>query len=164
MKKSLLILIFILNVVFVNAQVLITPVDFSNSNPVAYRLEDGDGISFIIKDKEYVISIDEIGKSSVRLKSFFYNNDQRETFYMPLGFKYSYKLDFDKNNIYDLKINLAEVENNTAVILFERIYEKKENKITSKTTYNNPFNLKGIIITILIILAGLVAYFTFRKK
>mgnify|MGYP001563341309 CR=1 FL=1 len=169
MKKILLILLVIMPVVSA-AQGIIAPVDFSNEKIQAYRLGDGDGISFYINNKEFVMSIDEIGKNSVRIKSFLYNkNDSRETFYMPLNGQLSYKLDFDKDNIYDLKVDLAKIESKEkAVVLFEKIEEPKSqnnNQVTGKTTLNSDiFNIKGLVITVLIVIAGLVAYFTFRRK
>jgi len=167
MKKILFILAFIILIQIANAaNNLITPVDFSVEKQVAYKLEDGDGISFYIKNIQYIISIDEIGKGSTRIKSFTYkDNGERETFYIPLNGQFSYKLDFDKDYVYDIKVDLAGIEDKKALLFFEKIEESKNNKITSEATYNNQIiNTKGIIITALIIIAGLIAYFTFRKR
>ena len=51
-------------------------------------------------------------------------------------------------------------------IIFERINEPKDqaNQATGNTTFKNIFSLNGILITALIIILGLVVYFTFRKK
>ena len=168
MKRVLPILIFIVLINLATAaNNLITPVDFSLEKQIIYKLEDGDGISFYIKDKKYIISIDEIGKSSVRVKSFTYkDNGEKETFYIPLNGQFSYKLDFDKDDIYDIKVDLVRVEDTKAVLFFEKIEEpKNKNQITSETTSNNKIiDAKGIVIASLIVIAGLVAYFTFRKK
>ena len=170
MKKVLFILIFIVLINLAAANKLITPADFSLEKQIIYKLEDGDGISFYIKDKGYIISIDEIGKGSVRVKSFTYNdNGERETFYIPLNGQFSYKLDFDKDDIYDIKIDLIKIEGTKAVLFFEKIEEPKnpdDNKVTgsSISDLNKLINTKGIIITALIIILGLIIYFTFRKK
>ncbi len=152
---------------FVNgAQGILTNVDFSEANPRAFILGDGDGISFSIDEIEYIISVDELGESSVRLKSFFDDgNGEREVFYIPLNKIYSYRLDFNKDDFYDIKVSLVRMEDDgRAVILFERINEKRgsNNEVTSEVNRN--FDWKGITVSALIILAGLIAYFTFRKK
>ena len=165
MKKLLLALLILIPLVTA-AQGLITPVDFSQESTVAYKLEDGDGISFYINEKEYIISIDELGTTSARLKSFIYKeNGEREVFYVPLGSQYSYKIDFDKDEIYDIKIDLIRIEENKASVLFERISEPKSqnNEVTTNTT-KDIINTKGLVITGLIVIAGLIAYFTFKKK
>ena|SRR3989344_6195043 len=168
MKRVLFILVFMVLVSLVTAENnLISPVDFSLEDQVIYKLEDGDGISFYIKDKQYVISVDHIGKSSARIKSFLYkDNGERETFYIPLNGQFSYKLDFDKDNIYDIKVDLVKVEDTKAILFFEKIEEpKNQDKITSEATSNNRIiDAKGVVITSLVVIAGLVAYFTFRKK
>ena len=168
MKKIILILLVLIPLVNA-AQTLITPIDFSSEQTHAIRLEDGDGISFYVNNKKFIISIDEIGKNSIRVKSFLYDeNGSKETFYIPLNGQLSYKLDFDKDEIYDLKVDLMRIEENSnkAVVLFERIDEPKgkNNEVTGGTVFKNSiFNVKGIILTILIIIIGLVAYFTFKK-
>ena len=152
---------------FVNgAQGILTNVDFSEANPRAFILGDGDGISFSIDEIEYIISVDELGESSVRLKSFFDDgNGEREVFYIPISKIYSYRLDFNKDDFYDIKVSLVRMEDDgRAVMLFERINEKRgsNNEVTSEVNRN--FDWKGITVSALIILAGLIAYFTFRKK
>ena len=167
MIKLILFFVLITIPLVYGAQGLITEVDFSKENIQGYKLEDGDGISFFVKDKYYIISIDSMGKIGVRLKSFIYKeNGERETFYIPLNKKFSYKLDFDKDDIYDLKVNLANIEEGKAIIILEKIEEKKfgDEISSSAVKEKKNINIKGIIITTLIVLAGLVAYFTFRKK
>ncbi|MEK6932614.1 MAG: hypothetical protein AABW56_02355 [Nanoarchaeota archaeon] len=168
MKRVLFVLIFIVLIQIATAtNNLITPVDFSLENQVIYKLEDGDGISFYIKDKAYVMSIDQIGKSSARIKSFYYNKEgSRETFYVPLNGQFSYKLDFDKDDIYDIKVDLVRIESTKAVLFFEKIEEpKNKNQVTSEATSNNKIiDTKGVVIAFLIVIAGLISYFTFRKK
>ncbi len=168
MKRALFIPIFIALITLATAaNNLITPIDFSLENQLIYKLEDGDGISFYIKDKQYIMSVDQIGKNSVRIKSFLYNDkEERETFYIPLNGQFSYKLDFDKDNVYDIKVDLVKIEDAKAILFFERISEPKSpsnNKITTNTS-KEIIGTKGLIITGLIIIAGLTAYFTFRKK
>ncbi len=167
-KEYLVVLIFIILLIPVYAiNGLITEADFSSQDTRAYKLEEGDGISFEIDNKSYIISIDELGKDSLRLKSFIYKDEERETFYLPLNKMNSYKIDFDKDNFNDIKIELYEVnyEENKATLIFKKINEPKE-VLTGQTVNENKqiFNTKGIIVTALIVLAGLIAYFTFRKK
>jgi len=149
-------------------------VEFSQGDQRGYILKDGDGISFSFSGKGYVISVDEIGKKSARLKSFIYReNNEKETFYLPLSKGVSYKIDFNKDEVYDMRVSLIEIDNNEkkATFLFEAIQEAKKpnetNEIsgsaTARTASNLGINYKGLIITALIIIAGLVAYFTFRK-
>lgn len=168
MRKALLIILFIIVYPMVSAtNNLIMPVDFSLEDQIIYKLEDGDGISFYIKDKQYIISVDQIGKTTVRVKSFLYDdNEKRETFYIPLNGQFSYNLDFDKDDIYDIKVDLVRVEDTKAVLFFKKIEEpKNKNQITSEAISDNKIiDAKGIIIAALIVIAGLVAYFTFRKK
>ena len=171
MKKNILfILIFIILILtkVYATQGVITDVDFSLKPQQAFILGDADGISFMINDKEYVISVDDIGRGSVRIKSFNYNdNGERETFYIPLNGKLSYKLDLDKDDIYDIKVDLFKIEDDgRAVIVFERISESKnKDQVTSETTSNiNFIDNNGMIIIGLIVIAGVIAYFTFRKK
>jgi len=170
-KLFLLIIVLIIWGVFVlGAQGLITSVDFNVDSIKGFKLGDGDGISFMFKDKEYVISVDQIGKTTgVRLKSFIYTEDgEKETYYIPLTSQFSYKLDFDKNDVYDLHISLAEVnqDDGRATIIFKAIQEDKNgNEVTSEASKDSfKIDSKGIIIAILIVIAGLVAYFTFRKR
>ncbi len=176
MKKIGLLIFILIGIGFVDAtQGLLTSVDFSVEPIHAYKLDKGDGISFIFKDKEYVISVDDIGKTTARIKSFHYNEaNEREVFYIPLTGQYSYKLDFDKDNFYDMKVGLAKIdEQGSAIIVFERINEASKiannqtnstNGITSAATAISNINLKGFAITALIVIAGIIAYFTFRKK
>ena len=172
MKKLLLLIITLIigSSFVIGAQGIITPTDFNKEAVQGYKLGDGDGISFTFEDKEYIISVDQIGKTTgVRLKSFIYKEDgEKETYYIPLTSQFSYKLDFDKNDIYDLHISLAKIdqEDGRVTIIFESIKEDKNgNEITSEASKNNfKLNAKGIIIAALIVVAGLVAYFTFRKR
>lgn len=166
--SNILIAILIIPIAFAT-QGIITEVDFSLQPERAFILGDADGISFIINEKEYVISIDEIGRESIRVQSFFYNEDgSREVLYIPLNGQYSYKIDYDKDDVYDLKVDFLRIEDDgRAVVIFERISENKyeDDQITSETVTNTNFiNTQGIIITILIVLAGVIAYFVFRKK
>lgn len=161
MKKLLIILLILsLFLPVIEAKVVnITKTDFYIESRQAYRLEKGDGISFIKDDKEYVISVDEIGKNGVRLKSFAYKDSgERETFYLILNQNYSNKIDFEKDDIYDMQLNFLKtwnVDNATKVdILFEALNETKTNS-ELKT---------GLIITSLIIIIGLITYFILKKK
>ncbi len=167
MKKIILLVIVLVLIGSVyGAQGLITKTNFLKEPIQAYILNDDDGISFQFNEKEYVISIDEIGKNTARIKSFIYKeNGERETFYIPLDKKLSYKFDFDKDGFNELKVSLSEVNNKTAVILFEKINEKKELvKEEPKKDSSNLLDIKGIIITSGIIIFGLMIYFIFRKK
>jgi hypothetical protein len=148
----------------------ITKTDFYKEPRQAFRLENGDGISFLKEDKEYIISIDEIGKNGVRLKSFAYKNNSRETFYLILNQKYNNKIDFEKDDIYDLSVKLLKIDDNRSKvdIFFEALNEKKEQtdgKINDNIKEkDNIFNIKGLIITLFIIVIGLFIYFLIRKK
>ena len=54
MKKIIYMLVFILITHITNgSQAIITKVDFSQQLNQAYILGDGDGISFLVNDKEY---------------------------------------------------------------------------------------------------------------
>ena len=166
MKKLILLLIFVflLSGLVQAKNVNITKTDFSNENIQAYELEKGDGILFFKYGKEYVISLDEVGINSARLKSFVYkDNDEREIFYMLLNKKNSYKVDYNQDSYDDFKFELVDVENQTsAVILFEAINEKKDN--IQQEIIPKKDNLNGFIITGIIIIVGLIVYFIFKKK
>lgn len=148
----------------------ITKTDFYIEPRQAYRLEQNDGISFMKDNKEYIISVDEIGKDSARLKSFAYKNDTRETFYILINKKYSNKVDFEKDDVYDMKINLLEIFKTEDIskvdILFEALAEEKQEntEIIDNKKENNPNLRNGLIITFSIIIIGLIIYFIIKKK
>ena len=165
MKKLIftLILSLILLELVSAALINITKTDFTNEPKQAYRLYDGDGISFIDKGKEYVVGIDDIGKTSVKLRSYVYKNDQKEGIILLLDKRFSNKIDFDKDNYYDLKVSLGKLENNSAIIIFEKINEPKTVKDNNAIKSN--FDLKtGILITAIIIVMCLIIYFIFKKR
>ena len=167
MKKLLLILIFLIIIPVISADLVnITKTDFIKEPIQAYRLYKSDGISFDLKDKEYVLAVDEIGKDSIRIKSFIYKeNGERELIYSFLNNKFSNKFDFDKDNYYDLKVSLGKLENKTVVLIFEKINEAKDNKISSEDTKKINFNFKyGILITAIIVIIILLIYLFLRKK
>jgi len=169
MKKLLLIILMLalfLNLVEAK-NINITKTDFYKENRQAYRLEQGDGISFLKDNKEYIISLDEIGKNSIRLKSFGYKNGSRETFYILLNQKYSNKIDFEKDDIDDMQVNLLKIWDNKSKVdvLFETLKEensKQENKEEIKNVSNELRN--GLIITASTIIIGLIIFFILRKK
>jgi len=169
MKKLIIILLVLtLFLPLIEAKVVnITKTDFYIESRQVYRLEEGDGISFIKDDKAYVISVDEIGKDSARLKSFAYKNNTRETFYILLSKKYSNKIDFEKDDIYDMQLNFLkiwDIDNTTKVdILFEALNETKP-QINNVETKTNSELKTGLIITALIIIIGLIIYFILKKK
>ena len=140
MKKFILSAIFILFLILPlieSKMINITKTDFNIEPRQAYRLEEGDGISFIKDDKEYVITMDDVGKDSARLKSFAYKNNTRETFYILISKKYSNKVDFEKDNIYDMQVFLINTNENMtkADILFETLNEAKP-IVEEKTNLN----------------------------
>ena len=164
MKKFItLILTLILFLPLVNAALTnITKVDFINEPVQAYRLYNGDGISFIYNGKEYVVSVDDIGKTSIRLKSFVYkDNNEKETIYLLLDNRFSNKIDFDIDNYYDLRIELSKLEDDNVVILFEALHELKSGEST-KNKINFDITT-GILITAIIVVIGLIIYFIFKK-
>lgn len=143
----------------------ITKTDFYIESRQVYRLEQGDGISFMNDDKEYTISVDEIGKKSVRLKSFGYKeNGERETFYLFINELQSNKVDFERDNIYDMKVDLIKIEDNRTKVdlFFETLNEPKIED--AKTANDNSKLRTGLIITASIIILGLLVYFILRKK
>jgi len=149
----------------------ITKTDFYVEPQQAYRLQDGDGISFVKDEKEYVITVDEIGKTSTRLKSFAYKDDgSRETFYILLNVNYDNKVDFEKDEVYDMIISLVKVseDNSEANIYFEAINEPKIQIIGETALDNNPNKnnelRNGLLIMAGIIVLGLLIYFIFRKR
>ena len=161
MKRFIVILILILFLPLAYAALVnITKVDFSNEPIQAYRLYNGDGISFDIDNKNYVVSIDDIGKTSVKLKSFVYSGNEREMLYLLIDNRFSNKIDFDKDNYYDLKVDLGNIETNSAVIVFEKLHELKSSTKENKINYNLT---TGILIVAIIIVAGLIIYFIFKK-
>jgi hypothetical protein len=167
MKKFILSAIFILFLILPlieSKMINITKTDFNIEPRQAYRLEEGDGISFIKDDKEYVITMDDVGKDSARLKSFAYKNNTRETFYILISKKYSNKVDFEKDDIYDMQVFLINTNENMtkADILFETLNEAKP-IVEEKTNLNKELKT-GLIITSSIILLGLIIYFVLKKK
>ena len=167
MKLFLIILVlFSLFLPLIEAKTVnITKTDFDTEPRQAYKLEQGDGISFMKDNKEYVLSVDEIGKNGVRLKSFAYKNNTRETFYLILSDKYINKIDFEKDDIYDMQLNLLETDDNRtkAIILFEALNEEKPQKEQMvKKDYSQLRT--GLIITSFIVILGLLIYFILRRK
>lgn len=167
--KKLLIIIFMLALfspIIEGKLVNITKTDFYIESRQIYRLEEGDGISFMKDNKEYIISIDEIGKGSIRLKSFGYKeNGERETFYLFVNELQSNKIDFERDNIYDMKVNLVKIgDNRTKVdLLFEALNEAKSQTIDNEIEANSKLKT-GLIISASIIILGLLIYFILRKK
>ena len=162
----MIILILALLLPIIESKVInITKTDFYKEPIHIYRLEDGDGISFVKDDKEYIVSVDEIGKTSVRLKSFGYKDDDtKEIFYTNINKAYTNKIDFEKDNIYDMKVSLIDIKDNRtkAELLFEALNEPKTDKDNTTT---KDYNLKaGLLITALIVVVGLLIYLILRKK
>jgi hypothetical protein len=168
--KKLLIMLLVLALFshLIEAKVVnITKTDFNIEPIQAYRLEEGDGISFIRENKEYVISMDDVGNGSARLKSFAYKNDTRETFYILISKKYSNKVDFEKDDIYDMKVSLIEINDNmtNAAVMFELLNEPKPVINKNETNSNTNNELKtGLIIIASIVILGLIIYFILKKK
>ena len=167
MKKVIISLILFLVLLELTSAALIniTKTDFTNEPKQAYRLYNGDGISFDINNKNYVISIDDIGKTSVKLKSFVYKNDEREILYLLIDSRFSNKIDFDKDNYYDLKVDLGKIENESVIIIFEKLNESKYGNAQNKENVNksNYNSITGILIAAIIIVVGLIIYFIFKK-
>ena len=173
MKKIIITLIlFLVLLEFTSAALInITKTDFTNEPKQAYRLYNGDGISFIDKGKEYVVSIGDIGKTSVKLRSYVYKDDQKEGIELLLDQRFSNKIDFDRDDYYDLKVSLGRLENNSAIIIFEKINESKavkDNNISNGNLNNkgtSNFDVKmGILVTAIIIVIGLIIYFLVKKR
>ncbi|AJF62632.1 MAG: hypothetical protein QT11_C0001G0490 [archaeon GW2011_AR20] len=167
MKKLLIIILILalLSPIIEGKLVNITKADFYIESRQAYRLEQGDGISFLKDNKEYVISVDEIGKSSVRLKSFGYKeNGEKETFYSFVNELQSNKIDFERDNIYDMRVDLLEIEDNRTKVdlLFEALNEAKPQP-NNETNANSKLKT-GLIISISIVILGLLIYLILRKK
>ena len=171
MKKLLIIaLMLALFLQIIEARVInITKTDFYIEPRQIYRLEQGDGISFLKENKEYIVSIDEIGKNGIRLKSFAYKEDgERETFYILLNERYSNKIDFEKDDIYDMQLNLVKIWNlndtTKADILFEALNETKPQDNTNKSENKLNDVIIGSIIAVLIVIIGLIIYFVLKKN
>ncbi len=169
--KKLILIVLILSLILpvLEAKVVnITKTDFYIEPRQAYRLEQGDGIFFTKDNKEYVISLDEIGKDSLRLKSFAYKNDTRETFYVILSQKFSNKIDFERDNVNDMQITLLKIWDNRtkADILFEALNETKtqNTKETPSKPFINSQTKAGLIIAGLIVVIGLLVYFAVKKR
>ncbi len=171
MKKLLIVLlILVLLSPLIDARLInITKTDFYNEPTQAYELQEGNGISFIKDGKDYVITVDLISENSVRLSSFAYINNSKEVFYMLLTKQFSNRIDFERDNIYDMKINLLKLDNanKTVDLLFQSISEPRNQNQTSNNiqpTATNSSLKTGLIITSLIIVIGLLIYFFMRKK
>ena len=169
MKKIIIILLVLtLFLPLIEAKVInITQTDFNIEPKQAYRLEEGDGISFTKDNKEYVITIDDVGNNSARLKSFAYkDNGERETFYILISKKYGNKVDFEKDDVYDMKVSLIQTNEDMtkADILFETLNEAKPIVEEESTSKSNDELKTGLIITALIIIIGLIIYFVLKKK
>ena len=94
----------------------------------------------------------------------------RETFYILLNVNYDNKVDFEKDEVYDMIISLVKVseDNSEANIYFEAINEPKIQIIGETALDNNPNKnnelRNGLLIMAGIIVLGLLIYFIFRKR
>ncbi len=147
-----------------------TAVDFSAENPQILGMGDGDAIIFLANNKDIVIAVDDVGKTTVRLKGTGYKGEERQVFYAPINKKTFTRLDFENDKIPDIEVKVIDIKDDKATLSFNRLFEgdivpyvvgNDNSLIIDKD--KGSFYKNGFIIFGLIVFIGLIVLIFVKK-
>lgn len=145
--------------------------DFSKEPKYIVIMLQGDRVKFNALDGEHTIIVHAIKDKdkTVELEIYPYKKDVT---YVSLKSKANVvKIDLDKNGTHDLKVSLAQVSSNKALLVFELVNEKYINQLTGRVLNPIPkkfyedknFIIAGIIGLIILIII-IILILKNRKK
>lgn len=141
-------------------------IDFRDANTEAVSVSQGDRIILTYFNKEHTIIVNEIKDSSIQLGIFPYSMSPSQ---IKLNKVLTGKLDLNQDKTDDIMIQLYDIKNNTAIIIFQES-NPEQNKITAKainiyptiSSKNNLFLVSIILLLIVITLSFL--FIKFKKQ
>ena len=130
-------------------------IDFRDANTEAVSVSQGDRIILTYFNKEHTIIVNEIKDLSIQIGIFPYSMSPSQ---IKLNKVLTGKLDLNQDKADDIILQLYEVKNNTAILVFQES-NPEQNKIAAKTinisptisSKNNLFLIIGILFLIIII-------------
>ncbi len=147
--------------------------DFTKEPKYILIMLPSDRVRFSMAGGEHTIIVHDIKAKdkTVELEIYpYYKNHETNVNYVTLNSKANaIKIDIDQNGVHDLKVSLAQISDQKAILVFELINEKYINNVTgnvlntqSKPFYQNKnFIIAGVVgLVILIVILSLIL----RKK
>lgn len=130
-------------------------IDFRDANTEAVSVSQGDRIILTYFNKEHTFIINEIKDVSIQIGIFPYSMESSQ---IKLNKVLTGKLDLNQDKKEDIIIQLYDIKNDTAIIVFQES-NPEQNKIAAKTINisptisrkNNLFLIMGILFLIIII-------------
>ena len=140
-------------------------IDFRDANTEAVSVSQGDRIILTYFNKEHTFIINEIKDASIQVGIFPYSMESSQ---IKLNKVLTGKLDLNQDKKEDIIIQLYDIKNNTAIIVFQES-NPEQNKITAKAitiypTINNKNNLFLIISVLLLVVVISTMIFIRNKK
>ena len=164
MKKVLITICLLLLVLpLIQARGEVTEINFVEQNPVLVAVGLKDRVDFEVEGKPRVLIVDVIRESGrVEMEIFADKENATRTNLKP-GDGKRIELDFDRDRETDTIIRLVDfADENTPVLSIENTHlERKTKTIPTRLPNEKGFNtkpLKGVIIALIIIIAGLLFY------
>ena len=132
-------------------------IDFRDANTEAVSVSQGDRIILTYFNKEHTIIVNEIKDLSIQIGIFPYSMSPSQ---IKLNKALTGKLDLNQDKADDIMIQLYDIKNNTAIIIFQES-NPEQNKITAKainiyptiSSKNNLFLIISIMLFVVVISA-----------
>ncbi|MBS3156392.1 hypothetical protein J4413_04165 [Candidatus Woesearchaeota archaeon] len=175
MKKSLILISFLLIVSIVSAGEMIT-IDFTKTPVVVEEINEGDALRFTINGKTHELLLKEVYESKNYIKAALFVEGAETPAYLSIYYNQKVLIDFYKDGTNDLAIVLESVSNNKARIIL-RILDETGNPVLESTNVSNAITgnvvadegssvdaKTGLLITGAIVIIGFVIALIIIKK
>ncbi len=125
MKPSLLIFAFlVLFSCIVVSEGEMRTLDFSNSSSLLVQIGVGDGVRFDWADKNHKMVIGAVNKDEQRVEITNFIEGSPVPYYTSITPKTFLELDFERDDVKDMKVSLIKfVDDKTVVLFFEKVSE-----------------------------------------
>jgi len=140
-------------------------IDFSNSSSLLVQIGLNDGVRFDWADKNHQIVVTNLNMANQRVELSIFIEGAPTPSYSSVTPKTSVVLDFDRDDVKDLKVSFVKfVSSDTVILLLEKISEPKFgvqeelqggswfNRIFSIGPFQNAFYNLGLLVLIVILL------------
>lgn len=139
----------------------ITRLDFEKEPQVGVVMGEGDIVKFELLGGEQIIKVNDIGGNSVKFSVFPFSG---KSVYAFVQEGYASYVDFDKDDVNDIKISLYQIRSDGRVtILFERVNQGIVDN-SEEDVEQDYFDSRFIWLVWLLALGAVIYLFLFRKK